>query len=182
MEFLTDSSLFVFGGLGDFVRLFLDSFTFSLLKFLLGIYAVVLLADIVLLLVQRGVGGDLRDTKIGMNVPKELTTKKGILQVKWEKIRKRMKSKNESDYKVSIIEADNIIDDLIKRMGYKGENMTERLDGINPGQVENIEDLKKAHEIRNRIIHDESFKLNKEEAEKTLSYFEEFLSYHEVIK
>jgi hypothetical protein len=83
---------------------------------------------------------------------------------------------------VAIIEADEIIDNLIKRMGYKGENMGERLSGINPGQIENIEDLKKAHETRNRIIHEEDFRLTKDQAEEVMKYYEDFLRYFEVLE
>lgn len=158
-------------------KLFYDSLAFSVIKIFLEIYAVILIVNIALLLKQRGLGGDLRDTLLGMNIPSELVSKKGKLRAKWEKARAKLKSKNESDCKVAIIEADKIIDDLIKRMGYAGENFGERLNNITPGQIENIEDLKKAHEIRNRIIHDESFVLTKEEAKKTMDYFEDFLKF-----
>ncbi len=158
-------------------KLFYASLTFSVIKIFLEIYVIVLFINIILLLKQRGLGGDIRDTLLGMNIPPELVSKKGKLRAKWEKVRAKLKSKNESDYKVAIIEADNIIDDLIKRMKYAGENFGERLDNITPGQIENIEDLKKAHETRNRIIHDERFVLTKEEAEKTMGYFEDFLKF-----
>jgi len=160
---------------------FYNSTFFSVIKFLLGIYVVVLLADIILLLIQRGLGGNIRNTIIGMNVPSELTTRKNRLVKKWNKIKKKMESENESTWKVAIIEADNIIDDLIKRMNYPGENMGERLAGINPGQIENIEELKRAHETRNRIIHEENFKLSKKQAEKIIGYYENFLKYFEVL-
>lgn len=160
---------------------FYNSTFFSIIKFLLGIYVVVLLADIILLLIQRGLGGDIRDTIIGMNVPSELTTRKNRLVKKWNKIKKKMESENKSNWKVAIIEADNIIDDLIERMKYPGENMGERLAGINPGQIGNIEELKRAHEIRNRIIHEENFKLSKKQAEKIIGYYENFLKYFEVL-
>ena len=158
------------------------SATYFVFKVLFGFYALVLLVDIVLLLVQRAASGDLRETKLGMDIPPELVTKKNKLLKKWSKVRERMKSDNESEYKVAIIEADNIIDDLIARMKYKGANMGERLDGINPGQIENIDDLRKAHETRNRIIHDEKLVLTREEAEKTIGYFEDFLRYFEVLE
>jgi hypothetical protein len=154
---------------------------FAVIKFLLGIYAVVLLADIVLMLIQRGLGGDIRDTLVGMNVPAELTTKRNRLVKRWSKISEKMKSGSESVWKVAIIEADNIIDDLIKRMRYPGENMSERLAGINPGQVENIEELRKAHEIRNRIIHEDDFNLTREMADETMAAYENFLKYFEVL-
>jgi hypothetical protein len=164
-----------------FLKLANTSATLLFIKLFLGFYSLVMFAGIVLLLVQRGLSGDYRETKLGMDIPPELVTKKGKLLKKWDNVRARMKSGRQSDYKVAIIEADNIMDDLIARMKYKGANMGERLDNINPGQIENIEDLRKAHEIRNRIIHDDKFVLTKEEAERTLGYFEDFLRYFQVL-
>jgi len=160
-----------------------NSAFFSVVKFLLGIYAVVLLADIVLLLIQRGLSGDVRDTKLGMDVPPEMINKKSKLLKKWDKITANITSDNESLWKVAIIEADNIIDDLIRRMGYKqGENMSERLAAINPGQIDNIEELRRAHDVRNRIIHEENFKLDKKQATEIIGYYENFLKYFEVLE
>jgi hypothetical protein len=162
-------------------KAFYTSLTFSAIKLFLEIYVIVMLIDIVLLLKQRGLGGDIRDTLVGMNIPPELGNKKNKLRAKWAKVRVKLDSKNESDYKVAIIEADNIIDDLLARMNYKGENMGERLDNITPGQIENIEDLRTAHETRNRIIHDENFVLTKVEAKKTFEYYEDFLKFFMVL-
>ncbi|KKP80001.1 MAG: hypothetical protein A2271_00985 [Candidatus Moranbacteria bacterium RIFOXYA12_FULL_35_19] len=162
---------------------FYNSTFFSVVKFILGIYAVVVFADIVLLLAQRGFSsGDIRETLLGLDVPPELLTRKGRLRKKWDKVREKIRSTREEDWKIAIISADNIIDDLIARMGYKGENMGERLAGINPGQIENIEELKKAHEFRNRIIHEENLKLTKEQAREVLKYFENFLDFFDVLK
>lgn len=163
-------------------KLFLSSLTFALIKYFLIIYVLVLLFDLALLIKQRPFGGDLRDTVLGINVPPEMITKKGKLIAKWNKVKARMKSGNQSDYKVAIIEGDNIIDDLITRMGYAGENFGDRLNNINPGQIGNIDDLRIAHEVRNRIIHDENFILTEEEAKKTIDQFEEFLRYFQIIE
>lgn len=163
-------------------KLFLSSLTFALIKYFLIIYVLVLLFDMALLIKQRPFGGDLRDTVLGINVPPEMITKKGKLIAKWNKVKAKMKSGNQSDYKVAIIEGDNIIDDLITRMGYAGENFGDRLNNINPGQIGNIEGLRVAHEVRNRIIHDEDFVLTEEEAKKTIDQFEEFLRYFQVIE
>ena len=162
-------------------NLFFSSLTFSLIRGFLEIYTLVLIADMILLIKQRGFSNDLRDTVLGMNVPPELITQKSKLQIKWNKIKERMKGEDQSDYKVAIIEGDNIIDDLIARMGYKGNNFGERLDGINPGQIENIEGLRFAHNVRNQIIHNENFVLTKDDAYKVLDCFEEFLRYFQVL-
>jgi hypothetical protein len=67
-------------------------------------------------------------------------------------------------------------------MAFPGADPAERLAGINSGQIENIEDIKKAHLVKNRIIHDESFALTKEQTQEVLSIYDEFLKYHEVIE
>lgn len=164
---------------------FYHSWSFSLLKFLLGIYAVVLLVDIVLLVIQRGISGDLADTRYGMNIPVELIKKgpKKRLAAKWAKIKSKLNSTNEKQYKIAIIEADSLIDDLVFRMGYKdGKTFGERLENIPDGQIEDLSDIKEAHAISNQVVLDENFRLDKETARKALSGFEKFLINHEVIE
>ncbi|HPN96249.1 MAG TPA: hypothetical protein PLK35_00620 [Candidatus Moranbacteria bacterium] len=162
---------------------FYNSTTFAVIKFILGIYAAVLFVDIILLLIQRGLGGDIKDTFLGMNLPREFVRKrpKDKLKIKWEKIKSKLDNDNKADLKMAIIEADDLIDDLIKKMKYPGDNFGERLENINPGQIENIEDLKKSHLMRNRIIHEEKFELTKKEAEEILASYEEFLRAFEVV-
>jgi hypothetical protein len=172
-EFLTEAGRAILG--------LYNSPFFLVVKFILGIYAAIILADVVLLLIQRGLSGDIRSTLLGMNIPPELATRKNKLRKKWDKIRNLMADQKEHSYKIAIIQADDIIDDLIKRMGYMGENMGDRLAKINPGQIDNIEELKKAHEIKNRIVHEDDFKLTKEQAEEVIGYYENFLKYHEVL-
>jgi hypothetical protein len=162
---------------------FYNSFFFSVIKFIIGIYVIVIFVDIVLLLMQRSLGGDIRDTIIGMNIPRELASFGGKkkLAKKWNLIRARLETGQNSQYKVAIIEADDIIDSLIRRMGYKGENMGERLDDVPSGQLDHIEELKQAHEVRNRIIQDDNFTLDRKSAEETMALYEEFLRYFEVL-
>ena len=158
-----------------------NSTPFSVVKFVLGIYVVVLLADIILLLIQRGLSGDLRETLIGMNVPAELVIKKNKLFKKWGKIIARAKSERPEDWKIAVIEGDDLIGDLLERMNYSGESAGDRLMQITSQQIENIEELRKAHETRNRIIHEENFDLTKEQTKEIMGYFENFLRYFEVL-
>jgi hypothetical protein len=82
---------------------------------------------------------------------------------------------------LAIIEADDLIDRLIGRLGFDGETMTEKLDNILAGQLDNIEDLQTAHQTRNRIIHEENLQFGREDAQKTLELYEKFLVYFEVL-
>ncbi len=68
----------------DFLR---HSFLFSALRAFLLVYVVVLFIDIILLLVNRGVSGDLRATLHGTDRP--LISRNQMI-VRWEKIRERV--------------------------------------------------------------------------------------------
>lgn len=158
-----------------------DSAVFFVIKLLLGIYVAVLLVDIILLIIQRGPGNVFREGfTVGMNVPPELTTRKKKTKSRWEAIKKRLESQEEKEFKVAIIEADEMVGDLVKRMGYQGENLGEIFKNVPEAQIENIAKVKKAHEIKNRIIHDENFPVSLELAKETLGYYEEFLDEFEV--
>ncbi len=160
---------------------FYHSTTFLVIKYIIGIYVLVVFIDIVLMLIQRGVGRNVRQILYGMDLPPEITTKKTKMKARWDKIRKRLEGGNEADYKVAIIEADGVIDDLIRRMGYKGENMMERIKNIPSGQLDKIEEIREAHEVMNRIVHEEKFRVSRETAEAVLVKYEHFLRHFEVL-
>ena len=160
---------------------FYDSPFFSVIKFVLGVYGIVIIIDIVLLLIKRGVAGNVREAMIGVNIPRELVTKKNKMRARWDKIKGRLKSENESEYKVAIIEADSLIDDLVRGMAYPGENMGERLDSMPEGQIESRQKLREAHEVRNRIIHEENFQVSREYAKDVLKKYEALLEEFEVL-
>jgi hypothetical protein len=168
----------------DLFSAFSESITFSVIKFILGIYTTVLIVDIILLLVQRGIAGDVRHTKFGMNVPAALVQNAARKKAerKWKKIKSRLTTDQESQFKLAIIEADQMIDKLIAGMGYGGENLGRRLENVPPGQLEDIASIKEAHEVRNRIILEEDFEIDRDLAEKTLALFEEFLRTHQVVR
>ncbi len=52
--------------------------------------------------------------------------------------------------------------------------MTEKLQSVQGGQLENKEPLIEAHEVRNQIVHDAKFVLSREEAEKYLQSYRNF--------
>lgn len=65
-----------------------------------------------------------------------------------------IESGNPNDWKLAIIEADIILDDLLKQKGYAGNSLGERLKSISPAQLATLNDAWEAHKIRNRIAHD----------------------------
>lgn len=157
----------------DSVKGILDSRLFLILKFLAGVYSTVLFIDIVLLLFLRGLKGNIRVGLKGIAMPSE---SKGKMSKRWSTLLKRLESGNPSQYKVSILEADAIVEDVLDKIGYAGGNMTERLAKANSVQIENLEDLRIAHEVRNDIVYNQDYEVTLEEAKNTISVFERFLT------
>jgi len=101
----------------------------------------------------------------------------GIRKVKiWQKVLAGLETGLESEYKLSLISADNIMDDTLKRMGYRGENLAERMTNLTPATIPNLENIKEAHQLRNNIVHDPDYRLYLDEAKKTIDIYEEALS------
>lgn len=98
---------------------------------------------------------------------------------KWITILEHLNSTNPNDWKIAILDADSILDDMIKKMGYKGENLGERLKSIERSDFETLDQAWEAHKIRNKIAHASSdFVLTQREANKAIDLyrqvFEEF--------
>ena len=94
----------------------------------------------------------------------------------WVKITGRLEAGLESEYKLAVIEADSMFDDILKRMGYGGETLGERLKQISPAVLPNVEELLEAHKIRNNIVHDPDYRLSLDEAKKAIAIYEKTLT------
>jgi hypothetical protein len=78
-------------------------------------------------------------------------------------------SANPGDWKLAIIEADIILDDILKEQGYVGNSLGERLKSISPQQLASLNDAWEAHKVRNKIAHDGSdFIVTKRVAQETI--------------
>ncbi len=157
---------------------FYQSGFFLFIKFFLGIYAAVLIADVVLILILKGLGADIRQAIKGMKMP---AVPKSKMRKRWTKIRRRLESDNAFQYKAAVLEADSMIDKVLSDMGYAGKNMSERLEKIKPAQIHNYEDLKNAHQIRNRIIHEADFSIDKKQTEEIVEIYESLLENLELL-
>lgn len=82
-------------------------------------------------------------------------------------------SSQPNDWKLAIIEADIILDDLLKKKGYAGNSLGERLKSISPNQLESLQDAWEAHKVRNRIAHEGTdFILTQRMAQETVTKYQ----------
>jgi hypothetical protein len=88
-----------------------------------------------------------------------------------------IESPHPNDWKLAIIEADVILDDILKQQGYVGNSLGERLKSISPNQLNSLNDAWEAHKVRNRIAHEGAdFVLTKRVAEETVTRYRKVFS------
>ena len=90
---------------------------------------------------------------------------------RWQKVLKYFESENSAEWKLAIIEADGILDDMTKKLNYPGENLGERLKSVEPSDFETLQDAWEAHKVRNRIAHEHDFVLTRREAVTTIERY-----------
>lgn len=99
----------------------------------------------------------------------------GALTSKWGEIMRHFESEKEAEWKFAIIEADKLVDDLLKSAGYPGDTTGERLMGIEKVQLLSLDGLWEAHKIRNKLAHDTNYFLRYAEARRAIQFYEKTL-------
>lgn len=148
-----------------------NSWWFHAFKIFMAVYVTVLIADIILVLYLHDSVADVRKQFRGANV----TVLKKKDRKQWGQVRARLSRGTVSQYKLAILEADYMLDKGLSHVGYRGANLTEKLENVDAIQFSNIEDIRAAHQLRNAIVHDEHYVIEREQAEKVLDDVEAFL-------
>ena len=94
----------------------------------------------------------------------------------WQKIRIRLETEIDSEYKLAVIEADSMLNEILKGLGFGGETLGERLEKVTTASLPNLEEVRGAHKIRNNIIHDPDYRLSLDEAKRVITIYEKALT------
>ncbi|MDQ3018386.1 MAG: hypothetical protein M3Q64_00765 [bacterium] len=102
-----------------------------------------------------------------------------IKNPKWERVLGHINSDNPSDWRLSILEADIVLDELLDSLGYIGDTIGDKLKKATKGDFQTLDAAWEAHKIRNAIAHEGSdFQLTQREAQRIIglyrTVFEEF--------
>ena len=98
---------------------------------------------------------------------------------KWNQLLELISSDNHNNWRLAIIEADTILDDMVTMIGHKGEGLGEKLKQIERSDFNTLDQAWEAHKIRNIIAHAGSdYILTQREARRVIDLyrqvFEEF--------
>ena len=89
----------------------------------------------------------------------------------WDRISKKIDTGRETEYKLAIIEADSMVDEMLKKSGYSGKSFEEKVKSLSPAILKDKEKLLRAHKNRNQIVADPDFGLDAEQTKKILDEY-----------
>ena len=91
---------------------------------------------------------------------------------RWADIESHINTDNPNDWKLAIIEADIILGEMLKEVGYAGTTIGEQLKSASPKNFASLDDAWTAHRVRNQIAHEGAdFVLTKRLAQETLTQY-----------
>ncbi len=90
---------------------------------------------------------------------------------RWARIEQLSRSSNQSDWRIAILEADSMLDELIQKLGYSGDNMGERMLNMNSNNFPYIEEAWRVHKLRNIVAHETSYDLQRGEMEDAIDVY-----------
>ncbi len=147
---------------------------FGTVKTVLMILSIIFAAILVIIVIKMGslIKEEITELKAGLVPPKEAT---GASDNRWQEIKSHVSSFKESEWKFAVIEADKLVDDVLKSAGFAGESMGERLMLIKPDQLLNLQYLWDAHKLRNLLVHDVNYQITHRQAIWAIEAFENVL-------
>ncbi len=110
-----------------------------------------------------------RDVVLKTDLSKDLSRRS------WKSIQDHFYRGTENDIKMAVIEADKLLEEALRHSGVRGITLGDRLKNIKPSQYPHLDDVWQAHRLRNQIVHEPTFKLKRDAAERALKIYEEVL-------
>lgn len=92
---------------------------------------------------------------------------------RWQKILEHANSDVESNWRLAIIEADIMLDEILDKLNMPGETIGDKLKAVEKSDFLTLDYAWEAHKARNQIAHEGSgFLLNQRRAREIISYYE----------
>lgn len=101
------------------------------------------------------------------------TTQKNPTQKRWDAIISMFQSNDSTAWRMAIIDADAMMEDLVDSMGFQGQNFGEKLKQMQQVGVPWVQSAWDVHLLRNKLAHEGSrYPLNNREAYQVFKVYE----------
>lgn len=91
---------------------------------------------------------------------------------RWQGIKKQLQSGSKIEAKLAIIEADELLSDVLETKAYRGDTIEERLERVKVSEVGNIEELKSIRELKESIVDNPDMDVPLSEAHRNIETYE----------
>ena len=108
---------------------------------------------------------------VGFFRGREYDLDKGGIKKRWEEIEKLLNQPGEMNYKLAVLEADKLLDYILKSMSMPGKDLGERL-RFACFKYNGLKRVWWAHALRNQLVHEATFSLNYGTAKRAVKTFE----------
>jgi len=159
-------------GLQAYFQAFWSSTFFLVVRILLGIYAVILVIDVILLIYLGNVHARLRSLKYGVS---GISESGGRRKREWKRVTDRLDTDSPTEWKLAVLEAEHLLHVAMTEVGYKGENLGTQLAEIDADMYDATEVLQSVHAFRNQIVHDDEMDIAHEQAKEAVGIYYDFL-------
>lgn len=96
------------------------------------------------------------------------------LQKAWREVEGLAKQGSAAGRKLAVIEADKLVDTALRKIGFPGETMAERMK-VAEYQFPAIRQMWNAHRWRNQLVHEAHFSLSERQVLEALRAYEEVM-------
>jgi len=129
--------------------------------------------------IRKNMGQKIVELKNMVNPPAAGESKH---DAKWKEVLEHLGSLREAEWKFAVIEADNILEEILNSAGFPGETLGEKLKQIDRNQLASIDEIWEAHKLRNVIVHDPDYKIRYNDARVAIGQYEKALRELGVLK
>ncbi len=100
---------------------------------------------------------------------------------RWLAVENLLYSSSESDWKLAIIEADKMLEELLGILGYSGQSLGDKLLAVEKGDMQTLDEAWEAHKYRNRIAHEAGMQVSEREAKRILGLYKKVFQEYKFI-
>ncbi len=141
-------------------------------KRLLAFFSMIFLVGIVMLY-PKAVEAE-RKRQESLRPPQRTRAKHTFHPERWSVVIAHLGSAEPAEWKLAVLEADNILESALKDMGYQGDSLGEILKSMDQSDLPSINEAWEAHRIRNRIAHEGSqFMLTERDARYAVGLYKQ---------
>ncbi len=155
-----------------YFQAFWNSTFFLVVRILLGIYAVILIIDVLLLMYLGNVRARMRSMKYGVS---GISESGGKRKREWKRVMDRLDTDSPAEWKIAVLEAEHLLHMSMSEVGYEGENLGMQLAQIDADMYDATDVLHSVHAFRNQIVHDDDMSIAHEQAKEAVGIYYDFL-------